>query len=323
MAPSADGSRLEGHTPGGTRVATPAFGKAAGTGSSQPALTRAKGSYAAALKTEPSDFHLKFYMGDVEIAHDTTVYGAVHQHEIRQNSATSRTMWSNIYTVRFKKFSGPAPLDATRSSPDLRRREGSSPLESLPTSIVPGSRQAEVLQLLRVFHLLNSDLQDVLSTEASTSRLPTTAFVNNKLTAKLNRQLEEPMIVASSCLPEWALELPQSFSFLFPFETRFSLLQSTSFGYARLMQKWLGQARSETRRDESLSFLGRLQRQKVRIARDRLLESAFKVFELYGQSRAMLEIEFFDGMSALLQSIIGIDDFHRGWNWPWPDSRIL
>jgi E3 ubiquitin-protein ligase TRIP12 len=127
--------------------------------------------------------------------------------------------------------------------------------------------------------------------------LPEAAFVNNKLTAKLNRQLEEPMIVASSCLPLWSLDLPQYFPFLFPFESRFSFLQSTSFGYARLIQKWVGQARNENgsaRRDENLGFLGRLQRQKVRISRSRLLESAFKVFELYGSSRAMLEIEYFE-----------------------------
>ena len=159
----------------------------------------------------------------------------------------------------------------------------------MPDSVVPGSKQAKILQLLRVLHNINSDLAEILGPQQRTGSIAEVAFVNNKLTAKLNRQLEEPMIVASSCLPDWSLDLPQSFPFLFPFETRFSFLQSTSFGYARLMQKWVGQARTESRRDENLGFLGRLQRQKVRIARDRLLESAFKVFELYGQSRATLE----------------------------------
>lgn len=149
------------------------------------------------------------------------------------------------------------------------------------------------MQLLRVLHNLNSDLPELLDGQPLSPPLPVVAFVNNKLTAKLNRQLEEPMIVASSCLPEWALDLPQSFPFLFPFETRFSFLQSTSFGYARLMAKWVAAARQESRRDDSLSSLGRLSRQKVRISRDMLLGSAFKVFELYATSRAMIEIEFF------------------------------
>lgn len=74
--------------------------------------------------------------------------------------------------------------------------------------------------------------------------------------------------------------------------------ESTSFGYARLLQRWTStQAREATannRRDEGLGFLGRLTRQKVRISRHRMLESAVKVFELYAGSRAALEVEYFE-----------------------------
>jgi E3 ubiquitin-protein ligase TRIP12 len=146
--------------------------------------------------------------------------------------------------------------------------------------------------------------------------LPEAAFVNNKLTAKLTRQLEEPMIVArlvlfivdlqargtkivvpSSCLPDWALDLPQHFPFVFPFATRYNFLQSTSFGYARLILKWQSQqvrGQETSRRDEGIGFLGRLQRQKVRISRKHILESAVKVFELYGSSSSVLEVEYFE-----------------------------
>lgn len=86
------------------------------------------------------------------------------------------------------------------------------------------------------------------------------------------------------------------FPFLFPFSTRFSFLQSTSFGYARLILKWQSQNRAQdtSRRDDTFGFLGRLQRQKVRISRKHILESAFKVFELYGSSSSILEVEYFD-----------------------------
>lgn len=271
---------------------------------------RARGSYASALKTTPSDWHLKFYMGDQELSLDTTVYGAVHQFEAAQNNQSARTMWSNVYTIRFKKCPGPptAPseklqidhryvcitnfLAGPRSSPEPAD-EDVNLVTSLPDSVSPDSKEAKILQLLRVLHHLNSDLPELLDGQSSATPLPVLTFVNNKLTAKLNRQLEEPMIVASSCLPDWALDLPQSFPFLFPFESRFSFLQSTSFGYARLIAKWVAAARQESRRDDSLSSLGRISRQKVRISRDMLLGSAFKVFELYATSRAMIEIEFF------------------------------
>ncbi len=121
-------------------------------------------------------------------------------------------------------------------------------------------------------------------------------FVNKKLTAKLDRQLDEPMVVASACLPEWALSMPADFPFLFPFETRWKYLQSTGLGYARVILHWQNQQRaSETgRQEESFGFLSRLQRQKVRVSRRHLLGSAVKVFDTYASHQSILEVEYFD-----------------------------
>lgn len=167
-----------------------------------------------------------------------------------------------------------------------------SPLSSL-ASLPDDAPHSKILKLLRVLHRLNAEASE---SGIGFRTLPETSFINNKLTAKLTRQLEEPMIVASSCLPDWAMDLPVHFPFLFPFSTRFSFLQSTSFGYARLILKWQSQNRAQeaSRRDDQLGFLGRLQRQKVRISRKHILESAFKVFELYGSSSSILEVEYFD-----------------------------
>jgi E3 ubiquitin-protein ligase TRIP12 len=43
-----------------------------------------------------------------------------------------------------------------------------------------------------------------------------------------------------------------------------------------------------------LGHLARIVRQKVRISRSQLLESAAKVLELYGTSSGILEVEYFD-----------------------------
>jgi E3 ubiquitin-protein ligase TRIP12 len=96
-------------------------------------------------------------------------------------------------------------------------------------------------------------------------------------------------------LPDWAVELPKHFSFLFPFETRYAFLQSTSFGYSRLIS--LHQSTQNNRNNrarDDLSHLARLVRQKVRISRGQLLESCAKVLELYGTSNGILEVEYFD-----------------------------
>ncbi|KAH8928928.1 hypothetical protein BT69DRAFT_385596 [Atractiella rhizophila] len=278
----ADGSKIEAHTPDGTRVATPTIKPT--TSTSSEAL-RPRTSYAAALKSEPTDFHFEFIMDGEVIPLGTTIYGAIHKHEGRLGSAAHRDVWSQIYQIKFRQVPGPAPpADVGSPEPPLRQALATN----LPDSIAEGSKQGTVLQLMRVLHGINHDWK--AEGHDSATVLPEAAFVNNKLTAKLNRQLEEAMIVASSCLPDWVLDLPHFFPFLFPFESRYQFLQSTSFGYARVMQRLVAQ---HARREE-FGGLGRIQRSKVRISRNRLFESSFKVLEMYGSSRTLLEVEFFD-----------------------------
>lgn len=187
---------------------------------------------------------------------------------------------------------------------------------SAAPAVPDDSPHAQILRLLRVLHKINAEGLESSCVRERLVALPESAFINHKLTAKLTRQLEEPMIVAryrlsktrvasghsntfcSACLPDWAVDLPQHYPFLFPFSTRFSFLQSTSFGYARLILKWQNQQNrsndSSSRRDDTFGYLGRLQRQKVRISRKHLLESAIKVLELYGSSSSVLEVEYFE-----------------------------
>ncbi|TFY68826.1 hypothetical protein EVJ58_g785 [Rhodofomes roseus] len=291
-----DGSKVEAQTPDGTRVPTPAPVK------SRPPLSGRNtgstgGSYAAAVKSKPNDWHLEFFMDDHKLPLDLTIYGAVHQQEGRKKSGQALSpslFWQGVYTVKFKKVPGPVPLSESRSDEfGSRSRSPTPPLSSLPEDAPHG----KILRLLRVLHKLNVQESERPAVPGFKHVLPESAFVNNKLTAKLTRQLEEPMIVASSCLPEWALDLPQHFPFLFPFGTRYNFLQSTSFGYARLILKWQSQqsrVQDSSRRDDGVGFLGRLQRQKVRISRQHILESAVKVFELYGSSSSILEVEYFE-----------------------------
>jgi E3 ubiquitin-protein ligase TRIP12 len=131
--------------------------------------------------------------------------------------------------------------------------------------------------------------------------LPTSAFVNSKVTAKLARQLDEPLIVAGRVVPDWCSAVARHFSFLVSFESRWTFLQSTSFGYSRSMLRWQQQQQQQAGGSAAMSaaareqqVLGRIQRQKVRISRNRVLESMIKVMELYGSSQALLEVEFFE-----------------------------
>lgn len=50
-------------------------------------------------------------MDDHLLPLDLTIYGAIHQHEIRKKlgPVPSSSMWQGVYTVKFKKVNGPPP----------------------------------------------------------------------------------------------------------------------------------------------------------------------------------------------------------------------
>jgi E3 ubiquitin-protein ligase TRIP12 len=300
----------------GTRVGTPSQSTPASKpSSSAPSTTssnptahsslatagRPFSSYAAAMASVPQDWHIEFCVDGKPVSSETTVYRAVHHNREHVDEASAKNVWSAVHTVTFKRVPGPPPPEPStlaNAGQDVSSEEDS--LE-MPKSLNKDSTTASILRLLRVMHEMNATIDDILTEARDPAGItpePLAQFINTKLTAKVNRQLEEPLIVASSCLPCWSEDLARLFSFLFPFETRHLFLQSTAFGYSRAMMRWHNsQSADDSRRDmrrDDRPFLGRLQRQKVRISRARILDSAMKVMELYGSSPSVLEVEYFE-----------------------------
>ncbi|GAB7363476.1 hypothetical protein MBLNU230_g3748t1 [Neophaeotheca triangularis] len=264
-------------------------------GSATPSSSRPM-SYSSALQQTPQDWHLEFSVNSKPQSSDTTIYRACHFNHNQGDELSSRSIWSATHTIKFKKVQGPPPSEGSglASSPEPSTLQESG----MPPSLDKHPVTSNILRLMSTLHELNANLEDVLTEKKSNVVLkaePLTQFVNTKLTAKLNRQLEEPLIVASNCLPSWAEDLARLYPFLFPFETRHLFLSSTSFGYSRSMQRWQNTQTDDSRRGSRHEPpLGRVQRQKVRISRSRILESAIKVMKLYGGSPSILEVEYFD-----------------------------
>jgi E3 ubiquitin-protein ligase TRIP12 len=255
-------------------------------------------SYAAAVQSTPQDWHIEFSVNDQPLSNETTIYRAVHFSQPQPSDGSHRTVWNGIHTIKFKRVQGPPPSEPSSLTPPPESR---SDVAGMPASLDQHPVTSGILRLLSILHELNSHLDDILlanTEQVKVNAEPLSQFVNTKLTAKLNRQLEEPLVVASNCLPSWSEDLARFYPFLFPFETRHLFLQSTSFGYSRSMTRWqnsqpTSDSRDSRHRDER-PFLGRLQRQKVRISRSRILESAMKVMQLYGHSASVLEVEYFE-----------------------------
>jgi E3 ubiquitin-protein ligase TRIP12 len=295
----------------GTRVATPlqsgtpVTSSARPTSNSQPASAKAMPpslamsgrpfSYAAALVSVPQDWHIEFSMEGKPIPKETTIYRAVYHNQDQPQDPSSRNIWSGIHAITFKRVKGPPPV-----STSLKSAMNGSAINSnsgMPASLDKHPTTSSILSLLSILHEMNANLDNTAQATPFQAE-PLAQFINTKLTAKMNRQLEEPLIVASNCLPGWSEDLARLFPFLFPFETRHLFLQSTSFGYSRSMMRWQSsQSETDDRRDrrrDERPLMGRLQRQKVRISRTRILESAVKVMEMYGASPSVLEVEYFE-----------------------------
>lgn len=304
----ATGGNVTARKEDGTKLATPSRSVASGQtkipppgqGTPTPGTSSSKPlSYASALQAAPKDWHIEFSVDTKVIPNETTIYRAVHSSATNGEDQLTRSIWSNTHPVKFRRVPGPAPAESLvfgSSNDSETENEG-----GIPTSLAKHPSTSAILRLLKILHDLNANTEDVLIDNRNNMLdvhvEPLSQFVNTKLTAKLNRQLEEPLIVASNCLPSWSEDLARLYPFLFPFETRHLFLQSTSFGYARSMARWQNAQTSEdNRRDRNNDrpFLGRLQRQKVRISRTKILESALKVMDLYGASQSILEVEYFE-----------------------------
>ncbi|KAG9246910.1 E3 ubiquitin-protein ligase UPL3 [Calycina marina] len=303
----AAGGKITARKEDGTRVATPSGSQSRRLpvtggpqlGFSTPSASSRPMSYAAAIQTPP-DWHIEFSLDDKVISNETTIYRAVHNLSGQVDEPATRSVWSAIHAIKFRRAAGPPPPEPT-SLTQASETSTEMTASGIPASLDKHPATSSILRLLNILHALNENLDDVLPDNKDALKLnaePLSQFVNTKLTAKLNRQLEEPLIVASNCLPSWSEDLARLYPFLFPFESRHLFLQSTSFGYARSMSRWQSaQSADESRRDrhrDERPFLGRLQRQKVRISRQKMLESALKVMQLFGHSQSILEVEYFD-----------------------------
>lgn len=163
------------------------------------------GSYAGAVKTAPADWHLEFTLNGTTLSLEDTLYGAVHKYANKAVGA-SMSSYSNMVTIMFKKVDGPAPTSEP-SSPRLFSKtdllEASAAVDApspasmasvLPSTLEPSAPTTKILRLLRVVHNLSVEARDLNSRDETV--LEESLFVNNKLTAKLTRQLEETMILA-------------------------------------------------------------------------------------------------------------------------------
>ncbi|XP_073706069.1 E3 ubiquitin-protein ligase TRIP12 isoform X7 [Garra rufa] len=162
-----------------------------------------------------------------------------------------------------------------------------------PEGITFDDPSMEVILLLRVLHSISRYWFYLYDNAACKEIIPTGEFINSKLTAKANRQLQDPLVIMTGNIPTWLTELGKTCPFFFPFDTRQMLFYVTAFDRDRAMQRLLDTNPEINQSDSQDSRVApRLDRKKRTINRDELLKQAESVMQDLGSSRAMLEIQY-------------------------------
>lgn len=214
----------------------------------------------------------EFFNEDESFKLSETIFGAIYKAS-KLNGTPLSDVWHSVQSIKFKRGDANESEDSKRVASIYRHHQ--DPEDNC-------YRPAENILTLLKF--------------TKVSQLPSDIFINAKLSAKLSRQLEEPLVIASGILPSWSLQLTKDYNFIFPLETRLFFLQCTSFGYGRLVQMWRNRVESlkESNADDTLQHLGRITRHKLRISRDTVFLSGLKILDKYGASPSVLEIEYQD-----------------------------
>lgn len=129
-----------------------------------------------------------------------------------------------------------------------------------------------------------------------------TCFNSTRTNARLLHQLNDIIAICGNNLPVWVKLLPHNFKCLLPFETRRRFLLLTAFDIPRTLTSMQMLMREEGALSDSSAGppgpfemrVARIQRQKVRVSRQRILDSAIKVFSMNASVRSVLEFEFFN-----------------------------
>ncbi|TVU13329.1 hypothetical protein EJB05_40379 [Eragrostis curvula] len=235
--------------------------------------------------------------------------------------------WGDVFTITYQKADNSVekgPVGGSASVPKSSKSGSCKGSEAQSTSLLDSILQGElpcdleksnqtynILALLRVLEGLNQ-LSPRLRVQATSddfaegkvatldglynagTKVPLEEFVNSKLTPKLARQIQDVLALCSGSLPSWCYQLTRACPFLFPFETRRQYFYSTAFGLSRALHRLQQQpGDNNNAASEREVRVGRLQRQKVRVSRNRILDSAAKVMEMFSNQKAVLEVEYF------------------------------
>lgn len=214
--------------------------------------------------------------------------------------------------------------------------------ESISSSLTINDLSLNAISLLHILNSLNLYWYDLyLDTNAMIGHPNSSltlnvkqGFLSSKLTSKVNRQLQDPVVIMMGQCPSWITEIGYKCSFLFPFETRQMIFFTCAFDRERAMQRLVDssemftQQHQQQQNDAADRQPGgpRIERKKIQLSRGNILPEMEKVLENWN-SKQILEVQYEDEVNHRER------DFRvkerttlicvLGWIWSWPDIGSL
>ena len=280
---------------------------------------RAKEPSGSAMKTMDSHnekLTLAFFVNGKRLSSSDTILKAIQQsNDLKSDENECIVMdnlWKNVHEVSFSIQEGEERSSLEFSKECKRDRLSwddlllSSLRSGMDGSALDNLREDTNDDVLKSISILEnlSRLKRllILNGEIVGGRDPTirALLINPQMTSKVYQQMREALLVCSHTLPEWCTKILLQAPFLFPFALRRQYFLSSSFGVGRTLTNIIGFHSAEagngrnTSQNESPFRTPRITRQKVRISRSHVLDSARKVFDRFGDKDVKLEIEFYN-----------------------------
>ncbi|CAF1083349.1 unnamed protein product [Rotaria sordida] len=178
--------------------------------------------------------------------------------------------------------------------------------ETLSSILTINDLSLNAIFLLRILNCLNLYWYDlyintntILNNQNSILTLISkNEFLSTKLTSKINRQLQDPIVIMMGQIPSWIIEIGYSCLFLFPFETRQMLFYPCAFDRERAMQRLLDSSDILTQQHNNdqtdrQSIIPRIERKKVQLSRINILYEMEKILDNWN-SKHFLEVQYED-----------------------------
>ncbi|XP_058825436.1 E3 ubiquitin-protein ligase TRIP12 [Topomyia yanbarensis] len=274
---------------------------------------------------------LQFLIGEHVLPYNMTVYQAIRQYSplVNDQSETdtdtetpigSASIWVQQHTIFYR----PVEEDATGTSKSgassssrknsknsqskiMRRKpefwnDGVAPAlvssltpflaSKLPDVVTVQDASLDALCMLRIINALNRHWATLYFSVPQVHIVSQTEFIHSKIAAKASRQLQDPLVIMTGNLPQWLQQIAAACPFLFPFETRHLLFYAVSFDRDRALQRLLDTTPDLNSADTSERVTPRLDRRKRAISREDILKQAESIFQDFGHSKALLEIQY-------------------------------